>query len=68
MAAGAMSGKSPPPGAPPACSDDVLLRVENLVKYFPAGTTRLVRKRDYVHAVRRREHDGAARADVRRGR
>ncbi len=31
--------------------DDVLLRVENVVKYFPVGATRLFQKREFVHAV-----------------
>ena len=51
MAAGAMSHKNPQPDAPPADRDDVLLRVENLVKHFPARTAGLRRKREYVHAI-----------------
>ncbi len=36
----------------PATDADVLLRVENLVKYFPVQSTRLIqRQRDMVHAV-----------------
>jgi peptide/nickel transport system ATP-binding protein len=31
--------------------DDVLLRVENLVKYFPVGSGRLFARREHVHAV-----------------
>ncbi len=31
--------------------DDVLLRVENLVKYFPVKSAGFFRKREYVHAV-----------------
>jgi oligopeptide/dipeptide ABC transporter ATP-binding protein len=34
-----------------AQADDVLLRVENLVKYFPVATGRLFHPREYVHAV-----------------
>jgi peptide/nickel transport system ATP-binding protein len=56
-----MSDKNPPPDAPPADRDDVLLRVENLVKYFPARTAGLRRKREYVHAI-----DGVS-MTVRRG-
>jgi len=44
-----------------ADGDDVLLRVENLVKYFPVGSTRLFQKREHVHAV-----DGVS-LTVRRG-
>src|ERR1700748_828387 len=40
-------------GRGPAASDgDVLLRVENLVKYFPVASQSLFqRQKDYVHAV-----------------
>src|SRR5579859_4705470 len=31
--------------------DDVLLRVENLVKYFPVKATGFFQKREFVHAV-----------------
>src|SRR5260370_27763530 len=41
--------------------DDVLLRVDNLVKYFPVGSARPFQKREYVHAV-----DGVS-LTVRRG-
>jgi oligopeptide/dipeptide ABC transporter ATP-binding protein len=41
--------------------DDVMLRVENLVKYFPVKSGPLVRQRDNVHAV-----DGVS-LSVRRG-
>jgi oligopeptide/dipeptide ABC transporter ATP-binding protein len=34
-----------------ADGDDVLLQVDNLVKYFPVGATRLFQKREFVHAV-----------------
>ncbi len=37
--------------APSADGDDVLLRVENLVKYFPVGSSRPFGKRENVHAV-----------------
>jgi oligopeptide/dipeptide ABC transporter ATP-binding protein len=40
---------------------DVLLRVENLVKYFPVRSSALLRQREYVHAV-----DGVS-MTVRRG-
>ena len=49
------------PGAAPADGDDVLLRVENLVKYFPIGSARPFQKREQVHAV-----DGVS-LTVRRG-
>ena len=42
-------------------SDDVLLRVDNLVKYFPVKSTGYFQKREYVHAV-----DGVS-LTVRRG-
>src|SRR3984885_15553595 len=50
-------------GAPePAAGDDVLLRVENLVKYFPVQSSALIRRdREFVHAV-----DGVN-LEVRRG-
>jgi oligopeptide/dipeptide ABC transporter ATP-binding protein len=50
-------------GAPePAAGDDVLLRVENLVKYFPVQSAALFsRDREFVHAV-----DGVN-LEVRRG-
>jgi oligopeptide/dipeptide ABC transporter ATP-binding protein len=35
----------------PPDGDDILLRVENLVKYFPVGSSGFVRKREHVHAV-----------------
>jgi oligopeptide/dipeptide ABC transporter ATP-binding protein len=41
--------------------DDVLLRVENLVKYFPVKSSGFFQKREYVHAV-----DGVS-MTVRRG-
>ena len=44
-----MSDAHPVPAA--ASDDEVLLRVENLVKYFPAGRAGLLGKREYVHAV-----------------
>ena len=46
----------------PAAGDDVLLRVENLVKYFPVQSSALFRRdREFVHAV-----DGVN-LEVRRG-
>jgi oligopeptide/dipeptide ABC transporter ATP-binding protein len=39
------------PGAAFLDGDDVLLRVQDLVKYFPVGSARPFRKREYVHAV-----------------
>ena len=46
----------------PAAGDDVLLRIENLVKYFPVQSSALFRRdREYVHAV-----DGVS-LEVRRG-
>ena len=44
-----MSDVNPVPGA--ASDGEVLLRVENLVKYFPVRSTGLLGKREYVHAV-----------------
>jgi oligopeptide/dipeptide ABC transporter ATP-binding protein len=35
----------------PPDGDDVLLRVENLVKYFPVGSSGFLAKREHVHAV-----------------
>jgi oligopeptide/dipeptide ABC transporter ATP-binding protein len=35
----------------PPDGDDILLRVENLVKYFQVGSSGFVRKREHVHAV-----------------
>ena len=49
------------PDAASADGDDVLLRVENLVKYFPVGSARPFQKREQVHAV-----DGVS-LTVRRG-
>ena len=52
MATGPASETSPAPAAAADGSDDVLLRVENLVKYFPVEVGRAVPgKREYVHAV-----------------
>jgi oligopeptide/dipeptide ABC transporter ATP-binding protein len=59
-----MSDVNPvPSAASPGSSgdDDILLRVENLVKYFPVKSTGLFQKREYVHAV-----DGVS-LTVRRG-
>jgi len=51
MATYAMSDENPASAAAPASGGDVLLRVENLVKYFPARSTGLFAKREHVHAV-----------------
>src|SRR5580692_11155954 len=51
MATAPSSETSPVPAAASADSDDVLLRVENLVKYFPIKGTGLFREKEYVHAV-----------------
>ena len=56
-----MSEMNTVPGAASLEGDDVLLRVENLVKYFPVGSTRPFQKREHVHAV-----DGVS-LTVRRG-
>jgi len=56
-----MSEMNTLPGAASAEAGDVLLQVDNLVKYFPVGTSRPFQKRDYVHAV-----DGVS-LTVRRG-
>ena len=45
------SETNPAPAAAAADGDDVLLRVENLVKYFPIKGTGLFREKEYVHAV-----------------
>ena len=45
------SQASPRPSAAAADGDDVLLRVENLVKYFPIKGTGRFREKEYVHAV-----------------
>jgi ABC-type oligopeptide transport system ATPase subunit len=55
-----MSDENPVPDAAPA-NGEVLLRVENLVKYFPARSAGLFAGREYVHAV-----DGVS-MTVRRG-
>ncbi len=60
MTSGPMTQTDPVPAAY-ADGDDVLLRVENVVKYFPVGATRLFQKREFVHAV-----DGVS-LTVRRG-
>ena len=60
MTSGPMTQADPVPAAS-AHGGDVLLRVENLVKYFPVGSTKLFQKREYVHAV-----DGVS-LTVRRG-
>ena len=51
MATGPASETSPAPAAAADGSDDVLLRVENLVKYFPIKGAGLFREKEYVHAV-----------------
>ena len=51
MATGRASETSPVSAAASADSDDVLLRVENLVKYFPVKGTGLFQDKEYVHAV-----------------
>jgi len=56
-----MSDTNPVLDAAPVDGDDVLLRVENLVKYFPVGSARPFQKKEYVHAV-----DGVS-LTVRRG-
>ena len=61
MTSDPMSETDPVPDAASADGDDVLLRVENLVKYFPVGSARPFQKREQVHAV-----DGVS-LTVRRG-
>src|SRR6516165_5013794 len=51
MATGSASETSPVPAGASADSDDVLLRVENLVKYFPVKGAGLFQEKEYVHAV-----------------
>jgi oligopeptide/dipeptide ABC transporter ATP-binding protein len=51
MATGPASEASPAPAAAADGSDDVLLRVENLVKYFPVKGAGLFQDKEYVHAV-----------------
>ena len=62
MATGPASETNPAPAAAAADGDDVLLRVENLVKYFPIKGTGLVHEKEYVRAV-----DGVS-LSIRRGR
>jgi len=51
MATGSASDTSPVPAAAADGNDDVLLRVENLVKYFPVRGAGLFQEKEYVHAV-----------------
>ena len=51
MASGPASETNPAPAVTADGSDDVLLRVENLVKYFPIKGTGLLQEKEYVHAV-----------------
>jgi oligopeptide/dipeptide ABC transporter ATP-binding protein len=51
MTTGPVSDTSPVPAAASADSDDVLLSVENLVKYFPIKGGGLFQEKEYVHAV-----------------
>jgi oligopeptide/dipeptide ABC transporter ATP-binding protein len=46
-----MTNTNPETAARPADSADVLLRVENLVKYFPVKSGGFFKQREYVHAV-----------------
>ena len=50
MTTAPMSEASPQPAAASG-GDDVLLRVENVVKYFPVKGTRPFQEKEYVHAV-----------------
>jgi oligopeptide/dipeptide ABC transporter ATP-binding protein len=61
MTSDSVSETNTSPGAASAEDGDVLLQVDNLVKYFPVGTSRPFQKREYVHAV-----DGVS-LTVRRG-
>jgi peptide/nickel transport system ATP-binding protein len=61
MATGPVSETGPAPAAAAADGDDVLLRADNLVKYFPIKGTGLFREKEYVHAV-----DGVS-LSIRRG-
>jgi oligopeptide/dipeptide ABC transporter ATP-binding protein len=61
MASDPMSEVKPASAPASAADDDVLLRVENLVKYFPVKSAGLLGKREYVRAV-----DGVS-MTVRRG-
>jgi oligopeptide/dipeptide ABC transporter ATP-binding protein len=51
MATGPASDTSPVSAAAADGSDDVLLRVENLVKYFPIKGGGMFQEKEYVHAV-----------------
>jgi oligopeptide/dipeptide ABC transporter ATP-binding protein len=51
MASGSASDTSPVSAAAADGSDDVLLRVENLVKYFPIKGGGMFQEKEYVHAV-----------------
>ena len=68
MATDPASETSPAPAAAADGSDDVLLRVENLVKYFPIKGTGLFRREGIRARRRRRELYRAAGTDVRRRR
>ncbi len=61
MATGPVSETDPAPAAAAADGDDVLLRADNLVKYFPIKGTGLFREKEFVHAV-----DGVS-LSIRRG-
>ena len=61
MATGPVSETDPAPAAAAADGDDVLLRADDLVKYFPLKGTGLFREKEYVHAV-----DGVS-LSIRRG-
>src|SRR5690242_3642885 len=61
MATGPVRETGPAPAAAAADGDDVLLRADNLVKYFPIKGTGLFREKEYVHAV-----DGVS-LSIRRG-
>ena len=62
MKGGAMNAETPASARGPEAGGDVLLRVENLVKYFPVQSSRLWRREnEVVHAV-----DGVN-LEVRRG-
>ena len=61
MATGPVSETDPAPAAAAADGDDVLLRADNLVKYFPIKGTGLFHEKEYVHAV-----DGVS-LSIRRG-
>ena len=68
MATGQARETTPAPTAAAPDGDDMLLRVENLVKHFPIKGTGLFREKEQVHAVDGVSLVSAAGTDVRHSR